>query len=131
MACTGPAAGPSVGARFNEIQSDVPILIPKVLCWPALGLQYSLTQANYQMRYSLTQANYQNYLQHQLLCMESLFVELHFKCVVGIYCSPNVEAKLIIYSLTSKFMHFAGRFKECILISKEKANEIWSDGHLE
>ena len=37
MACTGPAAGPRVGARFNEIQSDVPILLPKVLCWPALA----------------------------------------------------------------------------------------------
>ena len=44
--------------------------------------------------------------------MASLFVELHFKCVVGIYCSPNVEAKLIIYSSTSKFMHVARTFKE-------------------
>ncbi len=63
--------------------------------------------------------------------MENLFVELHFKCVIGIYCSPNLEAKLIIYSSTSKFMHGARTFKEYIRISKEKANKIWSDGHLE
>ena len=63
--------------------------------------------------------------------LESLFVELQFKCVVGIYCSPNVEAKLIIYSPTSKFMHVTKTFKEDIRISKERANKIWSDGHLE
>ena len=65
--------------------------------------------------------------------MENLFVELHFKCVIGIYCSPNLEAKLIIYSSTSKFMHIARTFKEYIRYSNFKGKskqdlERWSSG---